>query len=504
MTPLFQWFLAPLGEVFFQKALIGSSLVAIVCGVVGSLVVLRRMAFLGDALSHAMIAGVAGGYLFMKILFNIEAHAPSMLLGSLIAAFITVLLIGFVSRFSRIKEDTAIGIMYTGIFAAGVVMVSIFRNYIHIDLMHFIMGDVLAVSNEDLWASAAAAVLVLSVVILFYRYFQLTSFDPGMAASIGVPVMLIDYVFTTCVSLVVVSAVTMVGVILVIGLMITPAATAYLLCDRLDRMMLLSAFFGVTSVIGGLYLCIALDSSGGGAIILFCTLQFLVVLAFAPRYGLLARWYRLRQMVPQQTLEDILSAAVRMNRSPLDIGRLRRYASDGKFFDRALRNLISDGLLEKDSSGISLTEKGRLEAIRILRAHRLWESYLQHVGTPVERIHPAAHHLEHISDVQTVDYLDDLLIHPEVDPHGQEIPQDPEILGSGRVFSLSLLRPGREVQIHSIGSGGEQDGVALKPGDKIRIESRSDEGKKWVILKEDGERILLDHETVDSILVRAD
>ncbi|MHC1724823.1 MAG: iron chelate uptake ABC transporter family permease subunit [Syntrophobacteraceae bacterium] len=514
MISLVQWFLAPLGEVFFQKALIGSSLVAIVCGAVGSLVVLRRMAFLGDALSHAMIAGVVGGYLFMKMLFNVEAYAPAMLLGSLIAAFFTVLLIGFVSRFSRIKEDTAIGIMYTGIFAAGVVMVSIFRNYIHIDLMHFIMGDVLAVSNQDLWASATAAVLVLSVIILFYRYFQLTSFDPAMAASIGVPVMLIDYVFTTCVSLVVVSAVTMVGVILVIGLLITPAATAYLLCDRLDRMMLLSAFFGVTSVVGGLYLCIALDSSGGGAIILFCTLQFLIALVFAPRYGLLARWYRLRQMVPQQTLEDILSAAVRMSRTPLDIGGMRRYASDDKFFDRALRHLVAEGLLEKASSGISLTEKGRQEAIRILRAHRLWESYLQHVGTPVEKIHPAAHHLEHISDLQTVDYLDDLLIHPVVDPHGQEIPQDPEILGSGRVFSLSLLRPGREAHIHSIGSTASEHSAVrgqalpvdlpLKSGEKIRVESRSNAGTKWVILKEDGERILLDHEAVDSILVRAD
>jgi len=513
MPSLIQWFLDPLREVFFQKALIGSSLVAIVCGVVGSLVVLRRMAFLGDALSHAMIAGVVGGYLFMKMLFNVEAHAPAMLIGSLIAAFITVLLIGFVSRFSRVKEDTAIGIMYTGIFAAGVVLVSIFRNYIHIDLMHFIMGDVLAVSNEDLWASAIAAVLVLSIILLFFRYFQLTSFDPAMAASIGVPVMLIDYVFTTCVSLVVVSAVTMVGVILVIGLLITPAATAYLLCDRLDRMMLLSALFGVTSVVGGLYLCIALDSSGGGAIILFCTFQFLLALIFAPRYGLLARWYRLRQMVPQQTVEDILSAAVRTDGTPIYVENVRQYAANDKHLRGAMKRLVADGLLDKGSSGFSLTEKGRQEAMRILRAHRLWEAYLQHVGTPAEKIHPAAHHLEHISDVQTVDYLDDLLIHPEVDPHGKEIPQDPGILASDRVFSLSLLRPGQDARVHGIVSKTLDDSTAegglpvnfpLKPGEKIQVRSRSNEGTTWVILKENGESISLDHEAVDSILVRAD
>ena len=244
-------FYGPLTETYFQKALIGGSIVAMVAGVVGCLVVLRRMAFLGDALSHAMIAGVAGGYLVMKFAFGLEAYAPGMLLGSLIAAVTTVALISFVSRISRVKEDAAIGIMYTGIFALGVVAVSIFRHYIHIDLMHFIMGDILGVADTDLWVSAFVGAGVLTVLILFFRHFQLATFDPVMAASIGLPVVLLDYLLTTCVSLVVVSAVSMVGVILVVGLLITPAATAYLLSDRLDKMMMLAALFGVTSVVGG-------------------------------------------------------------------------------------------------------------------------------------------------------------------------------------------------------------------------------------------------------------
>src|SRR6056297_1145411 len=168
-------FYAPLTETYFQKALIGGAIIAMVAGVVGCLVVLRRMAFLGDALSHAMIAGVAGGYLFMKLAFGLEAHAPGMLLGSLIAAVTTVALISFVSRISRVKEDTAIGIMYTGIFALGVVAVSIFRHYIHIDLMHFIMGDILGVADIDLWVSAFVGAGVLSVLILFFRHFQLAT-----------------------------------------------------------------------------------------------------------------------------------------------------------------------------------------------------------------------------------------------------------------------------------------------------------------------------------------
>ena len=418
---MYELFIAPLTETYFQKALIGGSIVAIVAGVVGCLVVLKRMAFLGDALSHAMIAGVAGGYLVMKLLFGAEAHAPGMLLGSLIAAIATVALISFVSRISRVKEDTAIGIMYTGIFALGVVVVSIFRHYIHIDLMHFIMGDILGVADSDLWVSAFVAATVLTILILFFRHFQLATFDPIMAASIGLPVLLIDYVLTTCVSLVVVSAVSMVGVILVVGLLITPAATAYLLCDRLDRMMWLAALFGVTSVVGGLYLCVWLDSAGGGAIMLFCTLQFLVVLAVAPKYGLFARWLRLRNLVPQQVIEDILTTILRYKKTtPLEI--VQQYVHSAKEITKALQRMTQDGLIISNDNGYNLTKNGEKEANKVLRAHRLWEAYLEKIGTPEEQLHPTAHRLEHISDQKTVDYLDEKLGTPEHDPHGQTIP----------------------------------------------------------------------------------
>ncbi len=417
---LYDLFISPLTETYFQKALIGGCIVATVAGVVGCLVVLRRMAFLGDALSHAMIAGVAGGYLVMKMLFGAEAHATGMLLGSLFAAIATVALISFVSRISRVKEDTAIGIMYTGIFALGVVAVSIFRQYIHIDLMHFIMGDILGVADQDLWVSAFVAATVLSTLILFFRHFQIATFDPIMAASIGLPVLLIDYLLTTCVSLVVVSAVSMVGVILVVGLLITPAATAYLLSDRLDRMMMLAALFGSTSVIGGLYLCVWLDSAGGGAVMLFCTLQFLVVLAVAPKYGLLARWMRLKKLVPQQAVEDVLTTILRYGKTtPLSV--IRQYAEESKGMRKVLENMVDNDLIIAEADGYSLTEEGSKEAGKVLRAHRLWEAYLATIGTPQEELHPTAHQLEHISDGSTVEYLDEKLGHPNQDLHAKGI-----------------------------------------------------------------------------------
>lgn len=505
METLYQLFVAPLHEAFFLKSLIGGGVVAIVSGVIGCLVVLRRMAFLGDALSHAMIAGVAGGYLVMKMLFGLEAHAPGMLLGSLLAAVLTVMLIGFVSRVSRVKEDTAIGIMYTGIFAGGVVLVSMFRNYIHIDLMHFIMGDVLAVSNADLWASTLASALVLSLVVLLFRHFQLISFDPVMAASIGLPVVLLDYLLTTCVSLVVVSAVSMVGVILVVGLLITPAATAYLLSDRLDRMMVLAALFGFTSVLGGLYLCVWLDSSGGGAIMLFCTLQFLAVLIFAPRYGLLARRMRLKRMVPQQLLEDVLGVLVRAeDENTLQVPRQELHellAEEGhrpKQIDHALRNMTSQGLLRQQETGVGLSDQGRTEAKRLQRAHRLWEAYLAHVGTPETELHTRAHELEHLHDPKAYAYLDDLLGHPVLDPHGEPIPPDPNTTRPGATALLSLLRDGqsctvREVLPHAACTG-------LKPGDKLHVHAREDDGATWVV-ERDGELHRLKHEQADGVLL---
>jgi manganese/iron transport system permease protein/iron/zinc/copper transport system permease protein len=498
MDTLFNLLIAPLQEAFFQKSLIGGSVVAVVSGVVGCLVVLRRMSFLGDALSHALIAGVAGGYLFMKLLFGIEAHAPAMLIGSLIAAVLTVVLIGFVSRVSRIKEDTAIGIMYTGVFAAGVVVVSIFRNYIHIDLMHFIMGDVLGVADADLWASTIISAAVLTVILLFFRYFQITSFDPVMAISIGMPVVLIDYVLTTCVSLVVVSAVSMVGVILVVGLLITPAATAYLLSDRLDRMMLLSAFFGVTSVIGGLYLCIWLDSAGGGAIMLFCTLQFLVVLVIAPRYGMLARLLQRRRMVPQQDLEDILAALYR--HGPLSQTDLNGKTATPRKSPRSLNNLALQGFLTLSSGMVELTERGRTEAQRIIRSHRLWETYLEHVGVPETEIHQRAEHLEHMHDNSAMEYLDDLLGHPEHDPHGRKIPEDEACNVHDRPVPLSYYHSGRSGIVAKLLAAAHD--LGLKDGERITMRERIDNGATWVIEKTDGSRMNLDHHQADAVLVR--
>lgn len=497
---LWNIFAEPLSQQAFQKALIGGSLVAIVSGVIGCFVILRRMAFLGDALSHSMLAGVTAGYLFMQIVFGVDAHAPAMMIGSILAGLITVGLIGFVSRVSRIKEDTAIGIMYTGIFAIGGILASVFSHRIHLDLYHFITGMVLGVEDADLWMMACITSIVLAVVILLYRHFLIATFDPVMAASIGIPVVALDYLLTTCTSLVVVGAVGIVGVILVVGLLVTPAATAYLLSDRLHRMMILSAIFGVTGVAGGLYLSLWIGNiATGPSIVIVSTLQFLVVLTFAPRYGLIADWLRRRSMVPQQTVEDVLGCFRYGDRDSLRVSDILRSLSDRpEQVPRALRFMVKQDLLSEAGDELTLTAAGKHEAKRILRAHRLWETYLQQLGTPTAEIHDRAHQLEHLHDEETVDYLDDKLGHPLRDPHGALIPEDFVHLVPGAEVKSSLLREGNTGRITQLGRAGV---TPLQLGMLIVAGPRSEEGHQWTFLLPDQSMVHLDHETADSLMV---
>ena len=309
---------------YLIKPLIVGTLVSVVCSVVGCFIVLQRMSFLADAIAHSMLAGVIGGYLLMKLIFGREADLAGMLIGAIFAGIATVLLIGFVTRVSRIKQDTAIGIMYTGIFAAGAFAVSLksIGGLVHVDIYHFIVGSVLAVSNAELWLIAIVSAFVLSAVILFFRPLQITSFDPVMAASIGVPVLAVEYLLTACTSLVVVSGVRVAGVILVVALIITPAATAYLLTDRLSRMLLVSSAIGAIGYWAGFWLALVFGASPGASIVVTMTCLFLLTLLLAPKYGLLADWLRQARQIPQELKEDVMGAIWRSENKSVEVRQL--------------------------------------------------------------------------------------------------------------------------------------------------------------------------------------
>lgn len=487
---------------YLINPLIVGTLVAIVCSVIGCFIVLRGMSFLADAIAHSMLAGVIGGFLLMKIFYGVDASLFAMLVGAILAGILTVAMVGFVTRFSRIKQDTSIGIMYTGIFAVGSFLMSIksIAAYVDIDIYHFVVGDVISVSDSELWLLTAVTSIVLSVVILFYRPLQLTTFDPVMAASIGIPVLAVEYLLTACTSLVVVSGVQIVGVVLVVALIITPAASAYLLTDRLDRMILLSAILGVIGFWTGFFFANWFNASPGSTVVISMTAIFMACLALAPRYGLLADWIRKNNTVPQETMEDVLGSALRHPGKFVPIDEILGYIDKpNPKIRKSISMLQRQGLLDVEGLSIRLTEDGEFEARRLVRAHRLWETYLDRTSVPKEEIHQRAHRLEHLQDPEMVDYLDDKLGHPLTDPHGSEIPMDEQRF-KDREIMLSLLREGNQAVVMKVMPG--EVAVDLKVGQVVSVGPRSDDGKIWNVITQSGQKMQLNHQEADRVLVR--
>jgi manganese/iron transport system permease protein/iron/zinc/copper transport system permease protein len=226
-------------------------------------------------------------------------------------------------------------------------------------------------------------------------------------------------------------------------------------------------------------------------------MQFLVVLVVAPRYGLLARWLRLRRIVPQQVVEDVLGTMLRSKDTPVSLDTIGTYVPHYHKLQHAMRTLSNDGLLEKREQGFALTEAGKTEATRILRAHRLWETYLDRVGTPSEDVHKRAEVLEHVRGEGTVQYLDQILGHPTTDPHGSPIPQDPE--AGADIVPMSRLRTGDRCQVKTIPSDVLPVGVTV--GETIHILARHEPKAQWEVLTGDGARIVLNSQQAEQILV---
>src|SRR5690625_1343325 len=268
---------------FLQKALITSIMVGVVCGVIGCFIVLRGLALMGDAISHAVLPGVAISYMLGINFFY----------GAVVTGMLTSIGIGFVSQNSRIKSDSSIGIVFSAFFALGIILIS--KAQTATDLTQILFGNVLSVRSSDMWMTLIVGAIVLLVVILFYKELLISSFDPTMAAAYGLPTQLIHYVIMILLTMTTVASLQTVGVVLVVALLITPASTAYLLTNRLWVMILLSAFFGAISAIVGLYFSVAYNLSCGAVIVLATTLLFILAFIFSPKQGILWRTLRTRK-----------------------------------------------------------------------------------------------------------------------------------------------------------------------------------------------------------------
>lgn len=259
---------------FLQNALITSVMVGISAGVIGSFIILRGMSLMGDAISHAVLPGVALSYML----------GSSYIIGATFFGVFSAALIGFIGKHSRLKNDTAIGIVFSSFFALGIILISFARSAT--DLYHILFGNVLAVRDSDMYLTAIVMVIVIIVVGLFYKQLKLSSFAPTMAQSYGWNTGLINYGLMFLLTLVAVTSLQTVGTILVIAMLITPAATAYLLTNRLSIMIGLSTLFGVLSALIGLYFSYSYNLPSGATIVMTAAVFFVLVFLFSPTKGL--------------------------------------------------------------------------------------------------------------------------------------------------------------------------------------------------------------------------
>jgi manganese/iron transport system permease protein len=284
MANVLNYLTQPLGYPFMIRGLLASVMVGTLCAVVGTYVVLRGMAFFGDALAHAILPGVAIAYLL----------GANLLLGALAMGLVTAVGIGYVSRRGQVKEDTAIGVFFAASLALGVAILSTVQSY-SVDLTHILFGDVLGVSSTDLWLTAGLGLAVLLIVVLLYKELLVISFDPVLAATLRLPLTGLHYLLLLLIALTIVVSLQTVGVALMVAMLVTPAATAYLLTRRLWHMMIIGAVIGALSSVAGLYLSFYVNVASGAAVVLVATALFVLAFFFAPRQGAVWTWLRGRQ-----------------------------------------------------------------------------------------------------------------------------------------------------------------------------------------------------------------
>jgi manganese/iron transport system permease protein len=265
----------PFAYPFMLRALGAALIVGITCPILGTYIVLRGMAFFGDALAHIILPGVVIAFLL----------GWPLGVGALIVGVSAALLIGFISKRTKIREDAAIGVVFAGAFALGIALLSLQRNYA-VDLTHILFGNLLGVSTADLWIAGILGGIVILTIFAFYKEFLVLSFDPVLAGTLRLPVSFLQNLLLVLLAIVIVVSIQAVGVALVLAMLVTPASAAYLLTKRLPTMMLISAIIGSFSALAGLYTSYFFNLPSGPAIVLVETFVFMIVFLFGSRRGL--------------------------------------------------------------------------------------------------------------------------------------------------------------------------------------------------------------------------
>jgi len=421
-------------------ALIGSILLGISCGLMGAFLVVRKLALMSDALSHAVLPGVALGFLW-----NMTKDPVAIFIGATVAGLLGAGLVQAIRNTTRQKEDAALGFVLASFFAVGVCLVTMIQNLPggnKSGLDKFMFGQAAALGPGDVMLLGGVTILAVVIVLVFYKEFLVTSFDAAFATSAGIPARAFHYVLMVLLAFAIVSSLQAVGVVLVSAMLVIPAAAAYLLTDRLGMMLVLSAIFGVTTgAVGAFFSYVGRNLPTGPLMVLAATAVFLAALLLGPRHGVLSRWWRHRSRSARIGRENMLKAMYhvleeenfRGETVPLrDLAEARRDAIEDVMVE--VRTLRAHGLvtISGDGQAAVFTPDGWKRACEIVRNHRLWELYLTHAANyALDHVHEDADKIEHILGEDTVRLLEKRLNYAHRDPHGKLIPGLADIHSGG-------------------------------------------------------------------------
>jgi manganese/zinc/iron transport system permease protein len=412
-----------------RNVLIGATLLGALGGMLGSFALLRRQSLLGDALAHAALPGVCLAFL----LTGSKSPLP-LFAGALVAGLLGALLILAIVRFSRVKEDSAIGIILSVFFGIGIVLLTHIQklpsgNQSGLD--KYLFGQAATLVEKDLQVMAVLGGIVALAVLAFYKELKLLAFDPGFGSSLGLPMRRLEVLLTLLLVIVVVVGLQTVGVVLIVATLITPAAAARQWTNRLGAMVFLAAGIGaLAGVAGSLASSVVPRLPTGPVIVVVSSGVLIVSLLFAPRRGLLWAMLRERSVGARIRSENLLKDLYLQKERT---GGWESFVSEahlmgvrgqsGRELARTARALAADGLAETSGGALRLTQEGLRAAESIVRKHRLWEVYLtRRLDLPSDHVHRDAEAMEHTLTEKTVEALEELLGFPAEDPHGRAIP----------------------------------------------------------------------------------
>lgn len=413
---------------------------AVPCAVLGVYLVLRRMSLLGDAISHAVLPGIAVGFLLSG-----QLSGPAIIGGAVVVGVLTAVLTRALSGLARVPEDAGMGVVFTSLFAVGVLVITEAARNVDLDPGCVLYGQIELAALDlvdlpggllvprSLFGLTACVLLTAGFVALFWKELKLASFDPALATALGLGASFVHYSLMGMVAGVTVATFEAVGSILVVAMLIVPAATGHLMSDRLGGMMAWAVAVAIASSVGGYLSAVVLNTSVSGMMAVCAGAIFAAAVLFAPRHGLVAKLGRRLALRVRIAREDVLARLYREEEGgstavPFATCRSWSAAAAGPLLGRvALARAERKGLVEAiDRGGVRLTSAGRLEAAGLIRAHRLWESYLDaNFALPADHLHEPAERIEHYLGPGLRDALADSLDRPAADPHGRAIPGRP-------------------------------------------------------------------------------